>query len=184
MTFGWAGSPPNAASAPVIKRAHWGAPGPGKNRDVTRDIRCQNGFPCDVEARVANFGDPAPGQGKKLTVVWSCWSGTQVLARIADENSKVRVECTDSPPVSSRRIAITNAKWIGGPQPGEIRDVTADVRELCGGRAVLCQVPAMEYFFGDPKPGHTKTLSIAYTCSGQGTLSESVSENIPAKLDC
>jgi hypothetical protein len=174
-----------AQSRPEIQRAQWGAPGGGNNVPVAvarlYDL-CRNGFPCDVFANTATFGDPKGGTTKQLTIIWHCHAGQIARAIIINEDARGRIGCPDAPPSVVRRIGIVDAVWQGGGS----KNVKSDVEAICGPRAVRCDVPPMEYILGDPSPGHRKRLSIRYNCNGQGTLGAGPVEEFgdPLALRC
>lgn len=164
----WSAGVAEAQTGPTVYRAQWGAPGGGNNRPIPVSeimAKCPNGFPCDIFATTANFGDPKPGTTKQLTIVWRCQSGAYTQSVIVNENSAGRIDCVDGPPSVVRRIGIVEGTWGAG----RTVDVKAAVAELCGPSAVRCNVPAMEYIFGNPDPAR-KTLFVRYSCNGQGTL--------------
>ena len=157
-----------AQTGPTLYRAQWGAPGGGNNRPVPVSeiqAKCPAGYPCDVFATTANFGDPKSGTTKQLTIIRRCHSGAYTESVVINENSAGRIECRDGPPSVVRRIGIIEGTWGAG----RTADVKAAVAEICGPNAVRCAVPPMEYIFGNPDPA-PKRLFIRYSCNGQGTL--------------
>ncbi|MFZ5778698.1 MAG: hypothetical protein ACOY4R_00645 [Pseudomonadota bacterium] len=177
----WSGSK-HVKSTAALKRAYWGLPQDGAGADVTSRVTCPNGYPCDVFANAANFGDPRPDLHKRLTLIWTCQPQRFVLSEVAISSLKVRMDCIGGPPVVPRTISILEATWGSGSASTTI-DVTQQVRDICGEDATRCQVPAMAYILGSPDRG-PKVLRVRFTCNGESTPGQQSLENGIADLRC
>lgn len=176
-------APKVPVSTAALKKAYWGLPAAGPSADVTSQVTCPNGYPCDVFANAANYGQSKLDFGNRLTVIWTCQPQNFVLSEVVATGLKVRMACVGGPPLVPRRIGILEATW-GAPN-GQTIDVTQAVRDICGDTSWRCQVPAMAYIFGSPdRVAMTKTLRIRYTCNGQTTPGQQATENSVADLRC
>jgi len=178
----WWSGPKQVKSTAALKRAYWGLPQDGLGADVTSRVTCPNGYPCDVFASAANFGDPRPDLDKRLTVIWTCQPQRFVLSEVAVSSLKVRMDCIGGPPVVPRTISILEATWGSGSASSTI-DVTQQVRDICGEDSTRCQVPAVAYIFGTPDRS-PKMLRVRFTCNGQSTPGQQSLENGIADLRC
>lgn len=178
----WWSGPKQVKSTAALKRAYWGLPQDGLGADVTSRVTCPNGYPCDVFASAANFGDPRPDLDKRLTVIWTCQPQRFVLSEVAVSSLKVRMDCIGGPPVVPRTISILEATWGSGSASSTI-DVTQQVRDICGEDSTRCQVPAVAYIFGTPDR-NPKMLRVRFTCNGQSTPGQQSLENGIADLRC
>jgi hypothetical protein len=169
-------------SQAALKRAYWGLPQDGLGADVTGRVTCPNGFPCDVFANSANYGDPRPDLNKRLTVIWTCQPQRFVLSEVVISSLKVRMDCIAGPQIVPRTISILEATWGSGSASSTV-DVTQQVRDICGENSTRCQVPAMAYIFGN-QDRNTKMLRIRFTCNGQTTPGQQSLENGVADLRC
>jgi hypothetical protein len=176
------GGPTQVKSQAALKRAYWGLPQDGLGADVTGRVTCPNGFPCDVFANAANYGDPRPDQNKRLTVIWTCQPQRFVLSEVVISSLKARMDCIGGPQVVPRTISILEATWGSGSASSTV-DVTQQVRDICGEDSTRCQVPAMAYIFGMPDR-NPKMLRIRFTCNGQTTPGQQSLENGVADLRC
>jgi len=170
-------------STAALKKAYWGQPKDGASADVTSQVTCPNGYPCDVFANAANFRQPKSDLANRLAVIWTCQPQNFVLSEVASPGLKVRMACVGGPPLVPRAITVLEATW-GAPN-GQTVDVTQQVREICGDNSRRCQVPAMAYIFGAPdRVTMTKVLRIRFTCNGQTTPGQQATENSVADLRC
>lgn len=176
-------------STATLKKAYWGLPKDGASADVTsqvaatQGVSCPNGYPCDVFANAANFGQSKGDLNNKLAVTWTCQPQNFVLSEVVTSGLKVRMACIGGPPLVPRRINIIEASW--GAPDGQTVDATQAVRDICGDTSWRCQVPAMAYIFGTPdRLVTTKVLRIRYTCNGQTTPGQQAVENSVADLRC
>ena len=178
------GGPSTVNSQAALKRAYWGLPQDGPTADVTSRLNspCPNGFPCDLFANAANFGDPRAEINKRLAVIWTCQPQRLVLSEVVISGLKVRIDCIAGPPIVPRTISIQEATWGSGSASSTI-DVTQQVRDICGEDSMRCQVPAMAYIFGNQDP-NPKMLRIRFTCNGQTTPGQQSMENGVADLRC
>jgi hypothetical protein len=176
------GGPPTVNSTASLQRAYWGLPQDGLGADVTGKVTCPNGFPCDVFANAANYGDPQPDLNKRLTVIWTCQPQRFVLSEVVVSSLKTRMACIAGPQVVPRTISIVEATWGSGGATSTV-DVTQQVRDICGENSTRCQVPAMAYIFGN-QDRNAKMLRIRFTCSGQTTPGQQSLENGVADLRC
>ena len=179
----WTSGPKKIVSQAALKRAYWGLPQDGSSANVTSRITCPNGYPCDVFANPANFGDNKPDLNKRLTLIWTCEPQRFVLSEVVIASLKARMDCIGGPPVVPRTISIVEATWGAGNASSTV-DVTQQVRDICGENATRCQVPAMAYIFGNQDRGIMKTLRIRFTCNGQTTPGQQSLENGVADLRC
>lgn len=176
-------------STATLKKAYWGQPKDGASADVTsqvaatQGVSCPNGYPCDVFASAANFGQSKGDLNNKLAVTWTCQPQNFVLSEVVASGLKVRMACIGGPPLVPRQINIIEATW--GALDGQTVDATQAVRDICGNTSWRCQVPAMAYIFGSPdRVVSTKVLRIRYTCNGQTTPGQQAVENSVADLRC
>jgi hypothetical protein len=176
------GGPATVTSTASLQRAYWGLPQDGLGADVTGKVTCPNGFPCDVFANAANYGDANPDLNKRLTVIWTCQPQRLVLSEVVISSLKARMACIAGPQVVPRTISIIEATWGTGSANSTI-DVTQQVRDICGENSTRCQVPAMAYIFGN-QDRNAKVLRIRFTCSGQTTPGQQSLENGVADLRC
>jgi hypothetical protein len=176
------GGPATVTSTASLQRAYWGLPQDGLGADVTGKVTCPNGFPCDVFANAANYGDANPDLNKRLTVIWTCQPQRFVLSEVVISSLKTRMACIAGPQVVPRTISIIEATWGTGSANSTI-DVTQQVRDICGENSTRCQVPAMAYIFGN-QDRNSKVLRIRFTCSGQTTPGQQSLENGVADLRC
>lgn len=174
--------PPTVNSTASLQRAYWGLPQDGLSADVTAKVTCPNGYPCDVFANAANYGDPKPDTNKRLTVIWTCQPQRFVLSEVVVSSLKARMDCVAGPQVVPRTISIIEATWGSGSASSTI-DVTQQVRDICGENSTRCQVPAMPYIFGN-QDRNPKMLRIRFTCNGQTTPGQQSLENGVADLRC
>ena len=165
-----------------ILEATWGSDGASSTADVTGRVTCPDGFPCDVFANAANFGDARPDTNKRLTVIWTCQPQRLVLSEIVISSLKTRMDCIGGAPAVPRTISIVEATW-GSDGAGSAVDVTRQVRDICGEDSTRCQIPAMAYVFGMPDR-NPKMLRIRFTCNGQTTPGQQSLENGVADLRC
>jgi len=171
-------------SQAALKRAYWGLPQDGPSADVTSRVTCPNGYPCDVFANAANFGDNRTDlNNKRLTVIWTCQPQRFVLSEVVISSLKVRMDCVGGQQVVPRTISILEATWGAGNASTTV-DVTQQVRDICGEDSTRCQVPAMAYIFGNQDRGVQKMLRIRFTCNGQTTPGQQSMENGVADLRC
>lgn len=171
-------------SQAALKRAYWGLPQDGPSADVTSRVTCPNGYPCDVFANAANFGDNRTDlNNKRLTVIWTCQPQRFVLSEVVISSLKVRMDCVGGAQVVPRTISILEATWGAGNASTTV-DVTQQVRDICGEDSTRCQVPAMAYIFGNQDRGVQKMLRIRFTCNGQTTPGQQSMENGVADLRC
>ena len=176
--------PKRVNSQAALKRAYWGTAQDGPTADVTSRVTCPNGYPCDVFANAANFGDNRTDlANKRLTVIWTCQPQRFVLSEVVISSLKVRMDCIGSSPVVPRTISILEATWGAGNASSTV-DVTQQVRDICGTDSTRCQVPAMAYIFGNQDRNVMKMLRIRYTCNGQSTPGQQSLENGVADLRC
>lgn len=178
----WWSGPKQVKSQAALKRAYWGLSQDGAGADVTSLITCPNGYPCDVFASAGAFNDPTPDMNKRLTLIWTCEPQRLVLSEVVIASLKARIACIAGSPIVPRTIAIVDASWGGGGSSGTV-DVSQQVRDICGGNSVRCQVPAVAQIFGMPDPG-PKVLRIRFTCNGQTTPGQSSMENGVVDLRC
>ena len=176
------GGPATVTSTASLQRAYWGLPQDGLGADVTGKVTCPNGFPCDVFANAANYGDANPDLNKRLTVIWTCQPQRLVLSEVVISSLKARMACIAGPQVVPRTISIVEATWGTGSANSTI-DVTQQVRDICGENSTRCQVPAMAYIFGMPDK-EVKSLRVRFTCNGQTTPGQQSLENGVADLRC
>ena len=181
----WAASgPAKVVSQAALKRAYWGLPSDGPAADVTSRVTCPNGYPCDVFANAANFGDNRTDlNNKRLTVIWTCQPQRFVLSEVVISSLKVRMDCIGGPQVVPRTISIVEATWGAGNASTTV-DVTQQVRDICGEDSTRCQVPAMAYIFGNQDRNVPKMLRVRFTCNGQSTPGQQSMENGVADLRC
>jgi len=175
--------PPTVNSTASLQRAYWGLPQDGLGADVTGKVTCPNGYPCDVFANAANYGDPKPDMNKRLTVIWTCQPQRFVLSEVVISSLKARMDCVAGPQVVPRTISILEATWGSGSASSTV-DVTQQVRDICGENSTRCQVPAMAYIFGMPDRNNPKMLRVRFTCNGQTTPGQQSMENGVADLRC
>ena len=176
--------PKRVNSQAALKRAYWGTAQDGPTADVTSRVTCPNGYPCDVFANAANFGDNRTDlANKRLTVIWTCQPQRFVLSEVVISSLKVRMDCIGSSPVVPRTISILEATWGAGNASSTV-DVTQQVQDICGTDSTRCQVPAMAYIFGNQDRNAMKMLRIRYTCNGQSTPGQQSLENGVADLRC
>ena len=177
-------SPPKIpVSTAALQRAYWGLPSAGPSADVTSQVTCPNGYPCDVFANAANYSGSKADLNNRLVVIWTCQPQHFVLSEVVASGLKVRMDCVGGMPLVPRTITITSASW--GADEGQTIDVTQAVRDICGDSSWRCQVPAMAYIFGQPdKVARPKTLRIRYTCNGVTTPGQQAVENSTAELRC
>lgn len=190
--------PKRVNSQAALKRVYWGTAQDGPAADVTSRATCPNGYPCDLFANPANFGDNRTDRtanasnfgeyrsdlaAKRLTVIWTCQPQRFVLSEVVISSLKVRVDCVGSTPVVPRTISILEATWGAGSASSTV-DVTQQVRDICGTDSTRCQVPAMAYIFGNQDRNVPKMLRIRYTCNGQATPGQQSMENGVADLRC
>lgn len=176
-------APKVPVSTAALKKAYWGQPRDGASADVTSQVTCPNGYPCDVFANAANFRQPKSDLANRLAVIWTCQPQNFVLSEVVAPGLKVRMDCIGGLPLVPRTITILEASW-GAPN-GQTIDVTQQVREICGDTSWRCQVPAMAYIFGVPdRVPMTKVLRIRFTCNGQTTPGQQATENSVADLRC
>ena len=170
-------------STAALKKAYWGLPRDGSSADVTSQVTCPNGYPCDVFANAANYGQRKPDFANHLAVIWTCRPQNFVLSEVATPGLKVRMACDGGPPLVPRTISIIDASW--GAPDGQTIDVTQQVRDICGDTSWRCQVPAMAYIFGtQDRVALTKVLRIRFTCNGLTTPGQQATENSVADLRC
>jgi hypothetical protein len=170
-------------STAMLKKAYWGLPSSGPSADVTSQVTCPNGYPCDVFANATSFGQSKLDLANHLTVIWTCQPQNFVLSEVVSPGLKVRMACVGGPPLVPRTIGILQATW-GAPNKPAV-DVTQQVREICGDSAWRCQVPAMAYILGRPDRSDVpKVLRIRYTCNGLTTPGQQATENSIADLRC
>ncbi len=181
-TVSCGGGPPTVNSTASLQRAYWGLPQDGLSADVTGRVTCPNGYPCDVFANAANYGDQKPDTNKRLTVIWTCQPQRFVLSEVVVSSLKARMDCVAGPQVVPRTITILEATWGTGSASSTV-DVTQQVRDICGENSTRCQVPAMAYIFGNQNRD-TKMLRIRFTCNGQTTPGQQSLENGVADLRC
>ena len=103
-------------STASLKKAYWGVAKDGPAADVTSQVTCPNGFPCDAFANPANFGDSKPDLNKRLTVIWTCEPQRFVLSEVVISSLKVRMDCIGSSPVVPRSGPVRLAQH-GGERP-------------------------------------------------------------------
>ncbi len=176
--------PKRVNSQAALKRVYWGTPQDGPSADVTSRASCPNGYPCDLFANAANFGDNRTDlANKRMAVIWTCQPQHFVLSEVVISSLKVRVDCVGSAPVVPRTISILEATWGAGNASSTV-DVTQQVRDICGTDSTRCQVPAMAYIFGNQDRNVPKMLRIRYTCNGQTTPGQQSMENGVADLRC
>ena len=176
-------APKVPVSTAMLKKAYWGLPKDGPTADVTSQVTCPNGYPCDVFANAANYGQSKSDLNNRLAVVWTCQPQNFVLSEVVASGLKVRMACVGGPPLVPRTIGILEATW--GAPDGQTVDATQAVRDICGNTSWRCQVPAMAYIFGTPdRAVTTKVLRIRYTCNGQTTPGQQAVENSVADLRC
>ncbi len=174
--------PSKVNSTASLKRAYWGLPQDGLGADITGKVSCPNGYPCDVFANAARYGDPRPDMNKRLTVIWTCEPQRFVLSEVAISSLKARMDCIAGPQIVPRTITILEATW-GSDGASSTADVTQQVRDICGENSTRCQVPAMAYIFGN-QDRNPKMLRIRFTCNGQTTPGQQSRENSIADLRC
>lgn len=176
-------APKVPVSTAALQKAYWGVPASGPAADVTSQVTCPNGYPCDVFANAANYGQSKLNYDNRLTVIWTCQPQRFVLSEVVNSGLKVRMDCVGGLPLVPRTISVLEATW-GSPN-GQTIDVTQQVRDICGDSSWRCQVPAMAYIFGMPdRVALTKTLRIRFTCNGQTTPGQQATENSVADLRC
>ncbi len=176
-------APKVPVSIAALKKAYWGQPRDGAAADVTSQVTCPNGYPCDVFANAANYGQPKSDFANRLTVIWTCQPQRFVLSEVVATGLKVRMDCVGGPPLVPRTISIIDATW-GAPN-GQTIDVTQQVRDICGDSSTRCQVPAMAYIFGtQDRVNMVKVLRIRFTCNNQTTPGQQATENSVADLRC
>ena len=176
-------APKVPVSTAALQKAYWGLPTEGPAADVTSQVTCPNGYPCDVFANAANYAGSKSDLNNRLTVIWTCRPQNFVLSEVVASGLKVRMDCIGGPPLVPRRIDILEASW-GAPN-GQTVDVTQSVRDICGAGSSRCQVPAIAQIFGRPdRLATVKTLRIRYTCNGQTTPGQQAVENSVADLRC
>ena len=170
-------------STAMLKKAYWGVARDGASADVTSQVTCPNGYPCDVFANAANYGQSKSDLNNRLAVIWTCQPQNFVLSEVVASGLKVRMACVGGLPLVPRTISIIDASW-GAPN-GQTIDVTQQVRDICGDTSWRCQVPAMAYIFGtQDRVPMTKVLRIRFTCNGQTTPGQQATENSVADLRC
>ena len=170
-------------STAMLKKAYWGQPKDGPSADVTSQVTCPNGYPCDVFANAANYGQSKSDLNNRLAVIWTCQPQNFVLSEVVASGLKVRMSCVGGIPIVPRTISILDATW--GAPDGQTVDATQAVRDICGDTSRRCQVPAMAYIFGTPdRVVSTKVLRIRFTCNGQSTPAQQAVENSVADLRC
>ena len=176
-------APKVPVSTAMLKKAYWGLPRDGASADVTSQVTCPNGYPCDVFANAANYGQSKSDLNNRLAVIWTCQPQGFVLSEVVASGLKVRMDCVGGLPLVPRTISILEATW--GAPDGQTVDATQAVRDICGDGSRRCQVPAMAYIFGTPDRQATiKVLRIRFTCNGQTTPGQQAVENSVADLRC
>ncbi len=170
-------------STAMLKKAYWGVAKDGPAADVTSQVTCPNGYPCDVFANAASYGQAKSDLNNRLAVIWTCQPQNFVLSEVVASGLKVRMACVGGMPLVPRTISILEATW--GAPDGQTVDATQAVRDICGDTSRRCQVPAMGYIFGTPdRLNTTKVLRIRFTCNGQTTPGQQAVENSVADLRC
>ena len=177
-------SAPNVQiSTAMLKKAYWGVAKDGPAADVTSQVTCPSGYPCDVFANAASYGQAKSDLNNRLAVIWTCQPQNFVLSEVVASGLKVRMACVGGMPLVPRTISILEATW--GAPDGQTVDATQAVRDICGDTSRRCQVPAMGYIFGTPdRINTTKVLRIRFTCNGQTTPGQQATENSVADLRC
>jgi hypothetical protein len=164
---------PSPDSAPhlVIKSAFYGDLPDGIAVDVTAKVAAAVSHDkLKIAASNDNFGDPAEGITKKLSVKYTFDGVT--YTRTVVENGTLAIS---GPP----RLVIKRAVY-GDLPDGPSTDVTEKVAQAADGDSL--SLAANNDNFGDPAPGITKKLRVDYTLDGKAssqTVSESETLTIP-----
>ena len=75
-------APKVPVSTAALQKAYWGVPASGPAADVTSQVTCPNGYPCDVFANAANYGQAKLNYDNRLTVIWTCQPQRFVLSEV------------------------------------------------------------------------------------------------------
>jgi hypothetical protein len=150
----------------VIVKAVYGDLPDGQKTDVTEKVA---GMVKDdrlsVEANNDNFGDPAEGVTKKLTVDYKI--GDVARSRTVNEGETLKISGKKS------KLIIRKAAY-GDLPDGQKTDVTEKVADRVFDDAL--SVEATNTNFGDPAEGTVKKLKVDYTFDGK-EKSKTVDEN-------
>ena len=150
----------------VIVKAVYGDLPDGQKTDVTEKVA---GMVKDdrlsVEASNDNFGDPAEGVTKKLTVDYKI--GGVARSRTVNEGETLKISGKKS------KLVIRKAAY-GDLPDGQKTDVTEKVADRVFDDAL--SVEATNTNFGDPAEGVVKKLKVDYTFDGK-EKSKTVDEN-------
>ncbi len=141
----------------IVRKAIYGDLPDGAKTDVTGKVADKvNDDSLSIDATNDNFGDPAEGIVKKLTVEYTI-DGVE-HSKTVNENETLSI--SGKPP----KLIVRKALY-GDLPDGAKSDVTAKVADKLNGDSL--SISASNDNFGDPAEGITKKLTVDYTFDGK-----------------
>ncbi|XP_034552641.1 L-rhamnose-binding lectin SML-like isoform X2 [Notolabrus celidotus] len=140
-------------------------------QDGTMDIikkRCDGKMTCEFDTRIVRTSDPCVGIDKYLQTNYTC---VPAFHMATCEHSYATLSCSEGRVIFvygadfGRRDRTTCSHMRTAAQIADVEcsDPTALVAERCNGKS-SCMIKASDSVFGDPCPGITKYLELAYVC--------------------